>query len=137
MKNFKDKLTDMSKPEINDLRHEELLAKVITSARSKTTISFWWIIIPMYVIAAIVMKSFFVIHSTFRSNLRELTDKNGYFNYLIFIIMPIILIVTNLLSIKNIYFLSGSPKSIKFLSVAVIQIVIIIISLFLILLFIL
>ncbi|MGA7722724.1 MAG: hypothetical protein WCA84_16265 [Ignavibacteriaceae bacterium] len=137
MKNFKDKLTNMSLPEINNLRHEELLAKVITSAHSKTAISFWWIIIPLYVIAAFVMKSFFVTHSTLRSNLRELADKTGYLTNLLFILMPVILIVTNMLSIKNIYFLSGSPKTIKFLSAAVIQIIIIFISLIIILVYIL
>ncbi len=129
MKNFEEILNGMSKPEINNLKHEDLLAKAIINSKSKSALSFWWIIIPIYIIAAFVMKSLFVPHNSLRSNLTELTEKNGYIAILIFIAIPIVVIIINLVSIKNIYSLSKNISLSKFFVSSLINIFIILISL--------
>ena len=132
---IEDMLTGMSKPEIKNLHHEDMLEEAITNSKDKSAISFWWIIIPLFVIAAYWMKSYFMPGSSFPSNLGELTEKNSYAANLIFILIPAVLIIVNLLSIKRIYFFSGSSPTAKFLTSVSVNIFIIIISIILMLVY--
>ena len=135
MKKFEDILSKISNPEINNLKHEDLLAKAISQAKQKSALSFWWIIIPLYVIAAFVMKSIFMPKNSFLSNMHGLIDKNGYTAVLIFIVVPAALIITNLWSIKIIYYLSGRSAIKEILCTAGINILITLISIFLIIIY--
>jgi hypothetical protein len=137
MKNFEEILNEMSKPEINNLKHEDLLAKAIISSKSKSALSFWWIIIPIYVIAAFLMKSLFVPHNSLRSNLDEFAVKNEPIAILLFIVIPILVIIINLVSIKNIYFLLRNTSSAKLFMSSFINILFILISLIIMLLYLL
>lgn len=129
MENFEKKLSEITKPRVSDLKHEDILADTITKVKDKSVVSLWWLVIPLYIIAAFVMKSFFMPSASFVSSLHELADKHGYTAVLLFIVLPVIIIVANLVSIKQVYFLSGSPKTINFLRIVITNILLIVISL--------
>lgn len=115
MKNFEEKLLQMTKPEVSQLKHQEMLANAITKAKDKSVLSWWWLSIPLYLIATLLMKSFFMRSTTLMSNLHDLSSKEKYSSGLFFVVLPVVFIVINFMSIRKIYFLSGSPKSINFM----------------------
>lgn len=115
IKDFEESLTRMTKPEVSGLKHQDMLANAITKAKDKSVVSWWWLCIPLYIVAALLMKSMFMPNTTLVSNLHELATKQLYLYTISFLALPIVLIVFNLTSIRKIYFLSGSPKAIIFL----------------------
>lgn len=115
MQNFENKLIQMSKPEVSQLKHQDLLANAITKAKDKSVVSWWWLCIPLYIIAALLMKTYFIPGTTLISNIYELTGKERYSSVLLFLILPIVFIIINFISIRRIYLLSGSPKTISFI----------------------
>ena len=127
--NFEKELIQMSKPEVSHLRHQEMLSKVILKAKDKSVLSWWWISIPLYLLATLLMKSLFMPSTTLISNLHELRGRVKQTSILFFILLPVVFIVFNFLSIRKIYLLSGNPKTFKFLSVVWFNLIIIILSL--------
>ena len=115
MENFEEKLIQMTKPQVSQLKHQDMLANAISKAKDKAVLSWWWLCIPIYLIAALLMKTLFMPHTTLILNIHELTNKEKYSSLLFFIILPTFFILLNLISIRKIYFLSGSPKTISFL----------------------
>jgi len=134
MKSFEEKLTNMSKPEISQLKHQDMLAKAITNAKDKSVVSLWWLGIPLYLIAAFVMKSIYIPQTSWNSSIRELTGKQGYMAILVFVVVPVLLIIINLLTIRRLFFLYGNTKVTVFIKTVLVQILIIVLS-FLILIF--
>ena len=128
MEKFEDTLFQMTKPEVSQLKHQDRLANAITKARDKTVLSWWWLSIPIYMLAMLLMKSFFMPSTTLLSNLGDMESKQKYCSVLFFVIMPLIFILINLMSMKKIYFLSGSPKSLSFLKVVWFNVLIIMAS---------
>jgi hypothetical protein len=128
MQSFEEKLKQISKPEISQLKHQDMLANEIIKAKDKSVLSWWWLSIPLYIIAAFLMKTFYMPHTTLISNIHDFTNKEKFLALLLFLIMPIIFIILNLLSIRKIHFLSGSPKTIIFLKAVWFNIIIIISS---------
>ena len=112
---FEEKLIQMTKPEVNQLKHQDLLAKAISNAKDKTVLSWWWLVIPLYIISMLVMKSLFMPGTTLRSGIHDLTASQGFVAYAFFVILPIILMLINIISIWKVYSFSGSPKSFIFL----------------------
>jgi len=127
--NFEKKLENMTKPEIQGLKHEILLADAIINAKDKSVVSWWWLSVPAFVILMLMMKSIFMPGTTFISNIHEMESTQKYMSIIFFLISPLILIMINALTIKKIYFLSGSPKSIRFLGTIWYNVIIIILSL--------
>ena len=113
--NFEKELIRMKKPEVSQLKHQEMLADAITKAKDKSVVSWWWLSIPFYILAALTMKSFYMPHANLISNIHELTGRERYSSLLFFLVLPIVFIAVSCLSIRKIYFLSGSPKTISFL----------------------
>ncbi len=128
MKKFEEILSQMTKPEVSELKHKDMLANTITKAKDKSVLSWWWLSIPLYILATLLMKSFFMSSTTLMSNLSDLASKQKYSSILFFVALPITFILINFMSIKKIYFLSGSPKSINFLKVVWFNVLIIIAS---------
>jgi hypothetical protein len=128
MENFEEKLTKMTKPEVTHLKHQEMLANAITKAKDKSVISWWWLSIPLYLIATLLMKTIFMPQTNLRLNIHDFTSRENYSSVLFFLVLPILFIAINFISIRNIYFLSGSPKSVKFLGTAWFNVLIIIFS---------
>jgi hypothetical protein len=129
MQNFDEILNKMTKPEINHLQHQEILEKLISGAKNKSVVSWWWLSIPLYLIAALAMKTAFKPGKPFSEYLHELAGNEGYASILFFMVIPVLFIIINLISIRKIYFLSGSPKIIPLLQTAWLNILGIIFSL--------
>lgn len=127
--NFEKKLTDMTKPEIPDLKHEDMLAGAIINAKDKSVVGWWWLSVPAFVILMLMMKSVFMPGTTLISNMHEMESTQKYVSIIFFLISPLILIMINVLTIKKIYFLSGSPKSVNFLGTIWYNVLVIILSL--------
>lgn len=115
IQNFEGKLINMTKPEVSDLKHQEMLSDAITNSKDKSVLSWWWLSVPLYMLAALLMKCIYMPHSSLFSNLHNLTGSEKYASILFFLIVPIIFSVLNFISIRTIYFLSGSPKIVDFL----------------------
>ena len=128
MENFEEKLSQMTKPEITHLKHQDMLANAIIKAKDKSVISWWWLSIPLYLFATLLMKTIFMPQTTLRLNIHDFTSRQIYSSVLFFLVLPIVFIVINFISIRNIYFLSGSPKTITFLRTAWFNVLMIIFS---------
>lgn len=110
IKEFEAQLIKMRKPEVSQLKHQDMLANAITSAKDKSVLSVWWLSIPLYMLATLLMQSYFMPSTTLFSNLHVLAQKMKYSSILFFVAIPVVFIVINFISIRKIYFLSGSPK---------------------------
>ena len=128
MQNFEQKLTQMTKPDVTHLKHQDMLASAITKGKDKSVISWWWLSIPLYLIATLFMKSIFMPRTTLLSNIHEFKNGEVYSSVLFFLVIPIVFIVINFISIRNIYFLSGNPKSLNLLKTAWFNVLMIILS---------
>jgi hypothetical protein len=123
--NFEKKLEEMTKPEIHQLKHEDMLLKAIINAKDKSVVSWWWLSVPLFIIAMMLMKSFYMPGTTLINNIHELESRQKYLSLIFFLISPVILVIVNIFSIRNIYLLSGSPKSMNFLEIVWFNILII------------
>jgi len=128
MQDFEDKLFKMTKPEVSHLEHEDMLVNAITKAKDKSIVSWWWLAVPLYLISTLLMKSFFMPQTTLLLNIRVLTSREKYTSLLFFLVVPIVFIIINVISIRHIYILSGSPKTINFLKRMWYNVLIIILS---------
>jgi hypothetical protein len=129
IKNFEEQLIKMEKPVVSQLKHQDMLAKAIISAKDKLVLSVWWLSIPLYMLAMLLMKSFFMPSTTLFSNLHELAQKMKYSSLLFFVAVPIAFIIINVISIRKIYFLSGNPKAAVFIKTTWFNMLIILASL--------
>jgi hypothetical protein len=129
IKNFEEQLITMRKPEVSQLKHQDMLAKAITSAKDKSVLSIWWLSIPLYILATLLMKSYFMPTTTLFSNLHLLAKKMKYSSILFFVAVPVVFIVINFISIRKIYFLTSNPKSLVFIKAIWFNLLIILASL--------
>jgi hypothetical protein len=136
MDNFEKELTQMTKPQVSELRHQEMLANEIIKAKDKSVLNWWWLSISIFMIGALLMKTLFMPQTTLRSNLHELAKTGSFSLMIFFIILPLIVVLINIIAIRRIYFLSGSPKSLNFLKVVWINVLFIIASIIIILIYI-
>lgn len=126
--NFEKKLNEMDKPKISQLKHEDMLSNAIINARDKSVVSWWWLSVPIFIVLMLLMKSTFMPGTTLISNMNELGKNQQLISIVFFLVSPLILILVNALTIKKIYFLSGSPKSLIFITVVWLNILIIAVS---------
>lgn len=125
----------MSKPVIPNLKHQELLSRVILRAKDQNTVSWWWLTIPVYLLVTLFMKSMYMPATTWISNIRELVKTEQGLALFFFIVVPMMIIIVNLISIRKMLYLYGSPGPVKLLKNAWIQVMLIIISMLVILLY--
>lgn len=128
MLNFEKKLNEMEKPQISQLKHEDMLSDAIINAKDKSVVSWWWLSVPVFIILMLLIKSIFMPGTSLISNMHELKTEQKLISVIFFLISPLILILVNALTIKKIHFLSGSPKSISFFEAVWFNIIIIVIS---------
>ena len=133
--NFEDTLNQMTRPEVSHLKHQDMLANAIIRAKDRSVLSAWWLSIPLYIIAAFTMKSLFMRNTTLIYNIHEYAQKEKYSAMLFFIIVPIAFIILNIVTIKKIHFLSGSPKTLSFFEAVWFNVLIIIASLFILIIY--
>lgn len=133
--NFEKKLKEMEKPEIHNLKHEDILSHAIINAKDKSVVSWWWLSVPVFIILMLMMKSTFMPGTTMISNMHELENSQRFISFAFFLISPVILIIINALTIRKIHFLLGSPKSWNFLEAVWFNILIIAVSAFILLIY--
>jgi hypothetical protein len=136
LKNFEDRLARITKPEISELKHEDMLANALIKAKDKSAVSWWWLAIPLYIIGAFLMKAFFT-HTTLFSNIREMSSREKYASLLFFVVIPIVFLVLNLINIRKIYLLSGSSKNFSFFKLVWFNLLMIFLSIFIIIIYLL
>jgi hypothetical protein len=132
---FEKKLSEMTKPEMPQLKHENMLANAIINAKDKSVVSWWWLSVPIFIILMLMMKSTFMPGTTLISNMNDLESKQKLISVAFFLISPVILIIINVLTIRKIHFLSGSPKSLSFLEAVWFNILIIAVSAFILIIY--
>jgi hypothetical protein len=128
---------EMTKPEVTQLRREDILADAIINAKDKSVVSWWWLSVPVFIILMLLMKSYFMPETTLITNIHEFAGREKYMSLIFFLISPIVLIVVNVFSIRKLYFLSGNPKSLNFLEIVWFNIVIIALSVVILLIYLL
>lgn len=126
--NFEKKLKEMKKPEVTHLKHEDMLSNAISNAKDKSVVSLWWLSIPLFITAMLMMKSMYMPGTSLISNLKELAASQRYIFIVFFIASPLVLILVNILTIRKIYVLSGSPKSLNFLEAVWVNVLMIVLS---------
>jgi len=133
--NFEKQLTEMEKPEIHNLKHEDILSGAIINAKDKSVVSWWWLSVPIFILLMLMMKSTFMPGTTLISNMHDLESKQKLISVAFFLVSPLILIIINVLTIRKIHFLSGSPKSLSFLEAVWFNILIIAVSAFILIIY--
>jgi hypothetical protein len=126
--NFEEKLKQITKPEIDQLKHQDMLADAITKLKDKSVVSWWWLVIPLYIILTLLMKSIYMPHTTLISNIHEFISRQKFTSALFLLILPVVFILIGSLNIRKIYFLSGNPKSMNFLKTVWLDILMILFS---------
>jgi hypothetical protein len=129
IKNFEEELIKMRKPNVSQLKHQDMLSKAITSAKNRSVLSIWWLSIPLYILATLLMKSYFMPRTTLFSNLHLTAQKMKYSSILFFVVIPVLFVVINFISIRKIYFLFPNPKTIAFIKAIWFNLLLIIASL--------
>jgi hypothetical protein len=126
--NFEKKLSEMTIPKITHLKHEDMLSNAIINAKDKSVVSLWWLSIPVFITLMLIMKVLYMPGSSLISNMHDLSIRQKFISLIFFLVVPILLIIFNLFSIRKVYFLSGSPKSINFLEIVLSNVLIIVLS---------
>ena len=137
MKNFENILIQMTKPEVLQLKHQDILANAIIKAKEKSVVSWWWLSIPLYIIATLLMKALFMPGTNLISNIHELTGKAIYPSILFFLFLPVVFITINFMSIRKVYLLSGSTMTINFIRTVWLNALIILFSILVLLIYLL
>jgi hypothetical protein len=128
--NFEDKLIQMTKPEVTNLKHQEILSDAVLKAKEKLIVSWWWICVPLFIICMLIMKSMFMPGTSLISNIQDYAEKEKYQSLFLFIIVPVALIIANILSIRKVFKFYGSPMEKSFIEIVLFNIVIIVFSVF-------
>lgn len=128
MTEFEQKLDKMSLPSVDELKHEELIAANIINRKHKSSISFWWLSIPAYTIAAFFMKSFYYKGTSVFDMIKELINKEGYIGPVLFGVLPIVLLIINIISIRQANYLFGVLKRKAFIQSIFREILLIVLS---------
>lgn len=114
IQDFNEKMIQMTKPDIPNLKHQDMLASAVCHAKDKSVVSWWWLSIPIYLLAAFLMKSIYMPKITWLLSLHEFSTNKPYSSFLLFIILPLLSILINGFSIRKVYLLSNihTPRSI-------------------------
>ena len=113
LQNFENSLLKMTKPEVSELKHQDMIADAIIKAKDNSALSWWWLCIPLYVIAAFCMKSLFMPQATLITSIHEFSSKEKYLSILLFLIVPIAFIILNFFSIRKVHQTSGSSVNLN------------------------
>ena len=110
MEDFENKLEHLSKPEIKNLKHEPMIWEYFIKMKRKSALSWWWVFFPAYLIAILVMKSFYFPGRSTFEYLKDFIGNYPYFSFLVLTLMPLLTIIINLLAVKKIWFYSASGR---------------------------
>ena len=128
MQEFEERLKHLEKPVVDDLKHQDVLADAIADARNRSAVSWWWLAVSVYSLAALLMKTVFVPHETLTRNIHEFAIRDGGLSIVVFLILPVLSIAVNLPAMLRIYRESGKPRASGLLRIVWRNVVIVIVS---------
>jgi len=134
-KNFEEKLSQMTKPAVNQLKHQEMLSNAVSNAKDRSVVSWWWLSIPLYLLAMLLMKSIYMPGTTLISNIHNLTKEQKIPSVILFLVLPVVFILINFFSIRKVFLLSGSSKSLNFLKTIWFNLIMILFSILILLIY--
>ncbi|MBS1543981.1 MAG: hypothetical protein JST14_10135 [Bacteroidetes bacterium] len=116
MDSFEDTLEKMPKPGVDELKHERVLTELIVSSRGPSVLAGWWLSIPLYLTAALVMKTMYVEGSGMMDNLHQLKASSGiYWIYMLLIPLGVMIMNVRILVVQ--YRESAAPSLLSLLGV--------------------
>lgn len=105
-----------------------MLENEIINAKDKAVMSIWWLAVPVFVIVTLLMKGFYISGSSLISGINDLADRQSDIFLTFFLISPLLLIIYNAASIIKVRSLTENQKSIDFLGAVWFNILIILLS---------
>lgn len=94
MEDFEKILAELSKPEVKELKHQDLLGENIMRAKNRNALSFWWLVIPFYIIATLTMKTWYM-KTTLKQEINLFKKDDPILSVLLFLIFPAFIICFN------------------------------------------
>ncbi len=116
MDSFEESLEKMTKPSVDKLKHERVLSELIVSSRGRSVLAGWWLSIPLYLIAALVMKSMYVNNSGVIDNLLQIKASSGLY-WVYMLVIPLGVMIMNIRILMVQYRESAAPSLPSLLSV--------------------
>ena len=107
--NFKDKMENLNTPNTDFVKHQEILKIGMMNARKSARIGIIFILIPIVLIILAYLKIKLLIHWDFFTRLHYFVSKQNqssvltWVSHIIFIGLPILAIIINLLAITHFY----------------------------------
>jgi hypothetical protein len=129
MDDLEEILNTLSKPVIPELKHEGRVLEEIMKAKDRLALTWWWSVIPMYIILCLVMKGMFAPRTTFLAEINLFIHNSPRTGIILFVVLPVLSVVINFYAINRIYFWSGRPKKLFWLKQVVFNILWLIVSL--------
>jgi hypothetical protein len=92
MEDFEKMLTEISKPEVKLLRHQDLLAGKIVHTKNRNALSLWWLLVPLYIIVTLTMKTFY-LKTSFKHEIGLFRATNPIISFMLFLMLPALIII--------------------------------------------
>ena len=100
MEDFEKMLSELSRPVVGELRHQEMLAEELIKQKAKQAVSFWWLLIPIFVLCMFVIKTFYR-KTSLSLEIRAFHEKQPFLAAFLFIAIPILLVGFNSFKAKR------------------------------------
>jgi hypothetical protein len=113
MEDLQQLLTGMSKPEVPHLKHQEALTDLIIRSKRKITLSLWWLSVPVFVIAVLLMEQAYKPGSTLWSSIRKLKDRHSTQSALLLFLLPLVVCAIQLLQLRKYHLIRQSPWRVR------------------------
>jgi hypothetical protein len=94
MEDFEKMLTEISKPEVKTLKHQDLLAEQIMRAKNRNALSVWWLLIPLYVIATFSMKTVYM-KTSLKQEINLFKAHSPLLSFGLFLLLPALIILVS------------------------------------------
>lgn len=107
--NFEDKMENLNTPNTDFVKHQEILKIGMLNSRKSARIGIIFILIPMVLIVLAYLKIKLLIHWNFFTRLNQFVSNQdqtsiiSWVSHIIFIGLPILAIIINLLAITHFY----------------------------------
>lgn len=95
MDSFEESLEKMTKPGVDELNHERALSELIVDSGNRSVLAGWWLSIPLYLTAALVMKAMYVNNSGLIDNLHHLKASSGLY-WIYMLVIPLGVMIMNI-----------------------------------------
>jgi hypothetical protein len=104
--NLEDGFIKMTKDEVAKIEHQTIMFDTILRSKDTLVLSGWWLSIPLFVIAMLLMKSVYMPNTSLISNIHEFKGGEKYISFFIFVIIPLFSIILNINTIRKINYFS-------------------------------